>query len=413
VFVNRYFDPDESATSQMLTDLTRSLATQGLRVRVVCSRQLYTDAGACLPRTEMRGGVEVERVATTRFGRARLAGRAMDYASFYAAAAIALWRHLEAGDVLIAKTDPPLIGVVCAAVARLKGARLVNWQQDVFPEVATRITPKFLPRWIDRLLKRGRDWSMRVADVNVLISPRMLEHYRARGIAPERLRVIENWADAAIKAQPPATSRLRRRLGLEHQLVVCYSGNLGRAHEFDTLAGAAELLRDDPRIVFLIVGGGARMAALETAVAERALESFRFLPYQPRAELSDSLAAADVHLVSLLPPLEGLILPSKLYGILAAGRPVAFIGDAEGDIARLLRESGAGVQVDVGAPAALAAALRQLRAEPALCAIMGERARAIFEQRYTLAHAVERWRAVLAVTRGAHGAGASPPELSG
>jgi glycosyltransferase involved in cell wall biosynthesis len=394
VFVNRYFDPDQSATSQLLTDLVRGLDAQGLAVHVVCSRQLYTDAGAHLPPCETRSGAIVHRVPTTRFGRTRLVGRSIDYASFYASAGWALFRLLSPGDVLIAKTDPPLLSVVAALVAHWKNAALVNWQQDVFPEVASRLRP--LPRSLDSLLRRLRDYSMRSAKMNVLIGNRMLEYFRGRKIPVSRLCVIENWADArAITPKPAAASALRAKLGMTEKFIVSYSGNLGRAHEYDTLLAAADALRSDRSIVFLMIGGGAKMELLRRAVDERGLDNFHFLPYQPREELEDSLAAADLHLASLLPALEGLIMPSKLYGILAAGRPLIFIGDSDGDIARVIRGGECGVTVDVNAYRDLAAAICRLKDDPETRAAMGDRARQMSLSRYSLDRAVERWTAVL------------------
>lgn len=413
VFVNRYFDPDESASSQMLTDLARGLTARGLTVHIICSRQLYTDASTRLAPSEIRSGVIIHRVATTRYGRARLIGRGVDYASFYFAASLAMLRILASGDVVIAMTDPPLISVLAAIVALVKGAALVNWQQDVFPEVATRLGANPLPRWLDSLLRKARDYSLRRAKMNVVISSRMLEYFKRREFPPVQLCVIENWADAElIKPKPAGASALRTRLGLAGRFVVGYSGNLGRAHEFNTLLEAADELRLDRSIVFLMIGGGALMARLRHAAAQRGLDNFIFLPYQAREDLADSLAAADVHLISLLPALEGLIAPSKAYGILAAGRPTLFIGDSDGDIARMIGVAKCGVTVGVNAGAELVAAMRRLQSDPNGCAAMGERARELFLSRHTLAKAIEHWVYVLDFRRVRPADGAPPPELS-
>jgi colanic acid biosynthesis glycosyl transferase WcaI len=396
VFVNRYYRPDHSATSQMLTDLAQALAQRGLDVHIVCSRQLYDDPGARLPRAETIAGVQVHRVATTTFGRGRLIGRAFDYASFYAACALKLWTLVRGGDILIAKTDPPLLSILAAPLAKAKRAALINWQQDVFPEVASLLGSTPLPKALNGILRRMRDASLRSAKMNVLIGGRMREYLAARGVPESKLCVIENWADAdAIRPKPAAASALRARLDLADRFVVCYSGNLGRAHEFDTLLAAAKALAEDPAFVFLIIGSGAKMEALKRAVAAAALANFRFLPYQPRETLEDSLAAADVHLASLLPALEGLILPSKLYGILAAGRPLIFIGDADGDIGQLIHRAQCGIAVGVGNSAALAESLRSLKADPEARAKMGALARKILCEELSARHAIERWMALL------------------
>jgi glycosyltransferase involved in cell wall biosynthesis len=297
---------------------------------------------------------------------------------------------------VIAKTDPPLISILAAAASRIKRCTLINWQQDVFPEIASHLRANPLPARLDARLRTLRDWSLRRARMNVLISGRMLAHFERRGIPRAQLCVIDNWADAeAIAPKPARSSALRARLGLGDRFVVGYSGNLGRAHEFDTFLGAALALRADDAIVFLIIGGGAKMQPLQRAVTERGLTNFIFLPYQRREDLEDSLAAADAHLVSLLPALQGLIMPSKVFGILAAGRPLLYVGDAGCDIAHLLAEAGCGFCVPVQADAQLAAAIRRLRTEPEICAAMGVRARGVFLRRYTMRAAIERWIDVL------------------
>jgi glycosyltransferase involved in cell wall biosynthesis len=396
VFANRYYDPDQSATSQMLTDLARGLAASGFDVHVVSSRQLYDDPGTRLVPDETLFGVRVHRVATTRFGRNHLLGRAMDYASFYVTCAIMLLKLLRSGDVLVAKTDPPLLSILAAPIAKAKRAALINWLQDVFPEVASHLGANPLPHWLDSLLRRLRDASLRAARMNVVIGGRMREHLAARGIPVSKLCVIENWADDhAIQPKPTAASALRTRLGLIDRFVVCYSGNLGRAHEFETLLGAADALKGDPTFVFLIIGSGAKMEALKRGVATRALDNFCFLPHQPRDTLEDNLAAADVHLVSLLPTLEGLIVPSKVYGILAAGRPLIFIGDTDGDIGRIIERAQCGRFVRVGESTALGDALRTLATEPEALAQMGARARQLLCEEYSLQRALERWVAII------------------
>jgi glycosyltransferase involved in cell wall biosynthesis len=392
VFVNRYYDPDQSATSQMLTDLAKGLAASGFNVHVVSSRQLYDDPGTRLAPEQWLFGVRVHRVATTRFGRNRLLGRAMDYASFYLTCAVTLLRLLRRGDVLVAKTDPPLLSILAAPIAKSKRAALINWQQDVFPEVASHLGANPLPSWLDKCLRRLRDASLRAAKMNVLIGGRMREYLAARGIPVSKLCVIENWADdRAIQPKPTTASALRARLGLVDRFVVCYSGNLGRAHEFETLLGAADALKGEPIFIFLIIGNGAKMDALKRGVATRALDNFCFLPYQPRDTLEDSLAAADVHLVSLLPALEGLIVPSKLYGILAAGRPLVFIGDSDGEIGRVIQRAQCGRLVKVGDSEALVDSLRKLEAEPDVRALMGVHALKILCEEFSLKHAIERW----------------------
>jgi colanic acid biosynthesis glycosyl transferase WcaI len=401
-FLNRYFFPDHSATSQILSDLAFHLAAAGNGVHVVTSRQRYDDPDAQLATLERIDDVEIHRVATTRFGRTALLGRGADYLSFYHSVGRSLVALARPGDIVVAKTDPPLLCVAAMRAARRRGLHLVNWLQDLYPEVAVEFGVPLVDGPLAPVLYRLRDAALRGAAANVVVGERMAKLVQARGVPPGRVHVIPNWCDDAdIQPLAHADNPLRREWGLEDRFVVGYSGNLGRGHEFDTIIAAAEGLRDLPRMLFLCIGGGSRFDQLVRAVAERGLESwFHFMPYQERARLKHSLAVADVHWISLKPELEGLIVPSKFYGIAAAGRPIVMIGDAEGELARLIRQYGCGIVVQPGQGQHLADSLRQLIADPAGLAEMGRRARHMLDARYTRQAALRRWQTLLAETPG-------------
>jgi colanic acid biosynthesis glycosyl transferase WcaI len=211
------------------------------------------------------------------------------------------------------------------------------------------------------------------------------------------VHVIANWCrDEELCPLANGENPLRREWGLEQKFVAGYSGNLGRAHELDTVLGAAAMLREQERIVFLFIGGGHQFDRLARAVKERGLDRiFRFVAYQPQDLLKYSLNVADVHLISLQPALEGLIVPSKFYGIAAVGRPVISITAGDGEIARLVRQHECGLAVEPGNGPALAAALTELAADPARVAQMGKRARAMLKGNFTRAHELARWRELL------------------
>ena len=395
IFLNRYFYPDHSATSQMLSDLAFFLAGSGHEVCVVTSGQRYDDAAAGLPPRERIDALEVHRVRTTRFGRDRLLGRALDYLTFYLSAGWRLWRIARAGDAIVAMTDPPLISVVAALIARQSGAKLVNWVQDVFPEVAETLGVRALAGPQAALLRRLRNAAFRSAAANAVLSQRMAEVVARAGA--QNVRVIPNWADMeAIRPVAAADNPLRREWGLDGKCVVAYSGNMGRVHEFGTILDAAQLLSAKPdTIEFLLIGGGAQLRAIEDEVSRRRLANVQFRPYQDRAGLSFSLGGGDVHLVSQRPEVEGYVFPSKLYGILAAGRPVVFIGDPQGEISLLVEREGIGVAVRQHDAAGLAAQLMRLAGNAALRDAMGARARALLCERYDKRIALKAWGALL------------------
>lgn len=412
VFANRYFYPDHSASAQMLTDIANALAAEGTDVHVITSRQRYDDASAALPGREIATGVEIHRVWTSRFGRGRLILRAVDYATFYVAAFFAMLRTCRAGDTLVLKTDPPLLCLPGTLAAKIRRARVVHWLQDLFPEAAGQLGVMKPTGAAYRLLLRVRDLCLGAADANVALGASMAEVLAGRGLDPRRIAIIPNWADGS-QVEPVDAERngLRRACGLEGRFVVGYSGNLGRAHEFDTLLGAAQLLAEDPRIRFVVIGGGAKLPALRAAAAARGLPNIAFMPYQPRDRLRESLTLPDVHIVSLLPAVEGLIVPSKIYGVLAAGRPMIFVGSAGGEAARIIGEFRCGSRVGVGDAAGLAARIRQLADDPARAQGQGRAARYAFDHAFDFRAACRKWRKVLAAPDAEGGRTESPARL--
>lgn len=393
IFLNRYFHPDISATSQMLSSLAFHLAAGGTQVHVVTSRQLYDDPAASLPSTEDIAGVRVHRVRTSGFGRRNLPGRAMDYASFYLSASLKLARIARRGDIVISKTDPPVISFPAAVVAGARGARLANWLQDLFPEIAERAGMSLLHA--GGLARAARNYSLRKATLNVVIGEGMRKEVESiPGAAP--VRVIHNWADGArIVPIPPEENPMREAWGLAGKFVVSYSGNMGRAHEFETVLGAARALRGQEKIVFLFIGGGHYRQHLLDTSREWRLSNVHFQSYQSPERLAASLCAGDLHLITLAPSMEGLVVPSKLYGILAAGRPAINVGDPAGEVANILEAANAGFTVQAGDTALLAQRILECASDPALCAELGRNARQEFDGHFSEKIAFARWNEAL------------------
>jgi glycosyltransferase involved in cell wall biosynthesis len=316
----------------------------------------------------------------------------------YKGFALAVWRLAKRGDVVVVKTDPPLLSCAVAPVARARGLSQVNWLQDLYPEVALDLGVNAL-RPFARLLIAARDVSLRISADNVAIGEAMARRLLKSRIAPERISIIPNWCDDdAIRPAPTEGNSLRDAWGLRDKFVVAYSGNLGRAHEYDTLLGAAELLRSDPRIVFLFIGGGHLIDSLKREVKGRNLTSaFQFRPYQPASGLCQSLTLPDVHWVSLRPEMEGLIVPSKFIGIAAAGRPTIAVSAVAGEIGALVERYDCGQCVAPGDSIGLAAAIRDLRDDPERLRRLGENARDMLDNHMTRERALGMWETRLAL----------------
>ena len=214
------------------------------------------------------------------------------------------------------------------------------------------------------------------------------------------MRVVPNWSPTAeIAPLPRAANPMAAQWHMQDRFIVGYSGNLGRAHELGILLDAAERLRHRLEIVFLIIGEGTLKESLQADATRRGLVNVLFKPYQPKGQLKYSLTLPDVHLVSLKPALEGLIVPSKFYSAIAAGRPVIFIGDADGEIAREVARGACGVTVPADDAVPLANAIERLCDDAVACARMSANARALFEAEYSQVIAIGKWRGALAEVR--------------
>lgn len=401
IFVNRYFHPDQSATSRMVSALAFGLARHGTEVAVIASRTRHDDPDSLLAGAESFAGVEIARLATTRFGRHSLPGRMLDYLSFHLTAFAWLFRHVRRGDVVVVCTDPPLISLVCGLPVRLRGGQMLNWIMDLFPETAVELGLFSRTPFLGRLATFLRDRSISRSRLSICPMETMAEFLRERDLPADRIKVLHHWSDTA-EIRPIARERnpLRAAWGYSEKFVVGYSGNFGRAHEFATLVDAATLLRDRQDIAFLMIGGGYKLASVTAAVRERKLTNVTFKPLQPAEHIAESLGVPDVHVVSLLPHLEHCIIPSKFYGILAAGRPTLFIGDPKGSVATVIDAHNCGVNIAIGAAERLAETIAALADAPERAAAMGAAARAVLEADYAYERALVRWRSLFRTLSG-------------
>jgi colanic acid biosynthesis glycosyl transferase WcaI len=398
IFVNRFFWPDHSATSQILSDIAFALAEHGMDVHVITSRLTYEGDSNHLPSAEAHRGVHIHRVWTSGFGRESLLGRASDYISFYIMAFLAALR-LSKGGWLIIKTDPPLLSIPMRLVAWLTGARQINWLQDVYPELAMLLGVNATKGLLGNILLWLRNNSLAHSYTNVVIGEVMAERLEREGIPPDRIMVIHNWTDdISIAPDEGRGAELRRIWGFgKEDLVVGYSGNLGRAHDLETLVEAATLLeaQGDGRIRFLFIGGGHLRASLDQVIAERGLTNIHQQPYQPRELLPHSMAVPDVHWMSLKPELEGLIVPSKFYSAAASGRPIVFVGSPDGQLARMIAAADCGASFVIGDSVGLAELLHRWAYNTAERDILGSKSRALIAQHYTQRDSINRWLSLL------------------
>ncbi|HEY7825552.1 MAG TPA: glycosyltransferase family 4 protein [Candidatus Acidoferrales bacterium] len=370
LLLNEYFPPDTSATSKMAAQIAEALAARH-QVTVVAGRPSY-DTEEHYPysflRCDTRHGVDIECVGSTDYSRHGMRGRVSNYLSYLA---LAVPRAMAIRpDVILAMTDPPVAGIAGAFVARRIQRPFVYNIRDLYPDMAIGggivSAGGGVALW-ERMHRRAMRQAARV----IVLGDDMRERIVSKGIDPRRVEVVRDGA-ALSPVLPPQSDPIVQEIRSGFPFVAVHAGNLGFYGAWETLLKAAEILRNE-NTGFVFVGSGANRARLESAAAKAT--NVRFLPYQPVERVPHVMMAGDVHIVTIRRGLEGVVVPSKIYSILAAGRPVLAVAAENSDAARIVIESGCGMAANPDDPADVAAAIRELRKDPARLAKMGARAR--------------------------------------
>lgn len=343
--VTQFFAPDYAATGQLLDELVRQLARQGMPVEVFTGQPAYADDVAEAPQLERSKNLKIRRSRVSQLWSGRIRGKALTGLLFAIRAFLHLLRHgFDKDKVLLLTTAPPFLPVVGYLISLLFNTSYVVILYDLYPDIAIELgvidyhhpVAKFW-RWMNQ-----RVW--RRAKSLIVLSPSMKE--RVAGHCPDirdRIEVIHSWADPElIKPIEKRDNWFARKHGLVDTFTVLYSGNMGRCHDIETIFGASKLLRNEP-IKFVCIGGGAKREKLMEDVKAEGLEkNFLFLPYQDKKDIPYSMTACDVSLVSVSEGMESLVAPSKLYPAMAAGRPIAVICPSNTYLEHLIEESDCG-----------------------------------------------------------------------
>ena len=389
LLLNQYYPPDTSATAKMAALVAETLAKRH-QMTVLAGRPSYDPEQhypAALLRREVRNNVNVERVGSTAYPRHQMRRRVTNYLSYLA---LAVPRALAfRADLILAMTDPPVAGIAGALIAKLSGRPFVYNIRDLYPDMALGGEIVRPTRWVrgwERLHRRALRQAVRI----IVLGEDMRNRILAKGIPAEHIAVVRDGASI-----PESLASADHPLALEIRggfpFVVLHAGNLGFYGAWDTLVKAAQILGNDG-VEFLFVGGGANLARVEAAA--QGCPQVRFLPFRPVEQLPYVMAAGDLHVVTVRRGLEGVVVPSKLYSTLAAGRPILAVAPQESDVARIVCESGCGLAADPDDPAAVADAVRTLRNDPARLVTMGKRAREIAKN-YARVSELERFNTII------------------
>ncbi len=386
---NEYYPPDTSATAKMAALVAETLA-KNHHVTVLAGRPSY-DPDEYYPfafiRSNTRNQITVERVGSTAFPRHKMTRRVSNYLTYLALAvprAIAI-----RADVVLAMTDPPVAGIAGAFIARMSGRPFVYNIRDMYPDMAVGGEIVRQNSLIDRWEQMHRR-ALREAARVIVLGDDMRERILAKGVSPERVVIVRD-GSAPSGQMPDRAHPAVQEVRCGFPFVVLHAGNLGFYGAWSTLLKAAEILRDENTgIVF--VGDGANRAAMQSTV--NGSPNVRFLPFRPASEIPHVMMAGDLHIITVKRGLEGVVVPSKLFSTLAAGRPVLVVAPLECDAARIVRATGCGIAVDPDNPDAVAAAIRELRDDPRRLAEMGQRARETAEK-YARVNELEKFSFII------------------
>ncbi len=394
--VSELYYPEETSTGYFMTGIAEGLA-QHYKVGALCSRPTYAARGQHAPASEVHNGVKIYRCTAAAFNKDSLPLRVINLLTITLTLFFRALSVFARNDIVLVVTNPPLLPFLTMAACRLKGARCLLLVHDVYPEVliATGLIKKqslparlidrlslFLYRSVNRIIVLGRD-------MKELIEKKL-------GHSDSRVVIIENWGDVQnIVPQPRERNSLLQQLGLAKKFVIQYSGNIGRTHGIENLIDAAKALKNHDDIVFLIIGSGMKKRLLEQTVRQEKLTNIIVLPRRPRDQLAASLNACDLAIITFIPAMAGVSVPSRLYNILAAGKPILAVAEDRSELAMVVKEENVGWVVQPGKSDQLTQAILEAKSSPDLPAKMAANARSAAEKKYSYSPIIERYKTLI------------------
>lgn len=381
--VSELYHPEDTSTGHFLTGIAEGLADR-VETRVLCGQPTYRARGTRAPKDEVRHGVAIHRCGGTTLDKNRIVPRLMNQVTLSCSMLVNALRRFRPGDVVLVVTNPPALPFLAAIACRVRGARCLLLVHDVYPDVlvaAGAVAPHAV---LHRFMSWAMRWLLRTVD-RVVVLGRDAAELLARRVADgnDRMRVIPNWADSdEIVPLPRQDNPFLAELRINDRFVVQYVGNMGRTHDVDAVLGAAKRLSGEPNVAFLFAGDGAKRPVVQASV-ERGDANVYLLGPVPRERLCELLNACDVSIVALRAGMAGASVPSRLYNIMASGKPVIVVSESDAEVARIVREEEIGWVVPPGRDDLLAEAVRAALGSPERRAAIGIRARAVAEQKYT------------------------------
>ena len=376
VIISELYYPEQNATGFFLTGIAEGLVHRPQSVSVLCAQPSYNQRGVKAPKTELHHGVDIRRCWSTTCDPKQMWGRLLNFATTSLSVG---WRSLfsiKRGDKVLVVTNPPLLPFFVRVVCWLKGAKFVLLIHDVYPDVFVPLGLMKSSHPLYRMLSWVNGKLYASADRVVALGRDMERLVEEKSQGGAHVSVIPNWGDVnVITPMPKTENALLQKLNLTDKFVVHYSGNHGRTHDLLSIIEAAKLLEDERDVHFLFIGEGSGKAEVVARAAELELENVTFCTFVDRAELNTSLNAADVSVLAFKKGMAGISVPSRLYNLMAAGKPILGVVDNNSEVADVIREAKLGIAVSPESPRNLAEQILSLRNDGDLRVKMAENSR--------------------------------------
>jgi len=394
--INQFFPPDFAPTGQLINELVAHLGDNGTTIKVFTGLPAYAFNDVDALPLEIHNNVIIRRTRATQVSIHNIRGKAFHGFLFTIRAVIHLLRHLKKEDILLLTTAPPFLPFIGYLLHLIKGSSYVCLIYDLYPDVAEKLGVLSSENWIIKFWDRLNDLTWKKAKKVIVLSTSMKQQIlKKQPKLGHKISVISNWSDPNwIVPIEKNDNWFAHKYNLTEKFTILYSGNMGRCHDIQTILDAACYLQGYP-VQFIFIGGGPKYRSSQNFVQNYGLDNCLFLPYQDKEILPYSLTACDLTLVSVADGMGGIVAPSKLYSLLATGRPIAVICDQECYLNELVEKNQCGVTFANNNSDGLAKFILQIAAEPELAKNMGEAGRNYLISQCTLDTIAEQYATVL------------------
>lgn len=397
-FLTQHFYPDTLSTGNLLTELAIGLTQKGYEIEVFTSQPHY-DRSVVVPEFEIYRGIKIHRLVNLRLDKSKKLGRTINYLGYFLKTLIkVLFSDGSDKYVYLIVSNPPFLPLVGVLNSVFRKGKFVHLLYDIHPEQAVAMNYLSKDSLLVRLWHRVNNIIYRNSAYIIVLCRQMKEYIETRlqatGLDAEsykKIKIIHNWADGDyIKPFDESSNRFIKENNLENKFLINYSGTLGVNQKFESLFAAADKLRDD-NCVFIFIGDGVKKKSMQEQAQLMNLKNMEFFPYQEKCILPEALSASHLSVVHLEREIEGLAMPSKLYTILASGRPILALCRSGTDLAEIVKEAECGFVCQHSEVDKIVEAIRYLKSNPSEVERMGKNARLYFEKHFTFEKALESY----------------------